>query len=137
MDENAKGGKTYSRIIQSVRVNNQPVGPQYHKYDEHFKKWCEGKTPEELKQLLIPPKRSKASSIGRKSLPKNEAKTISNKILTAKVKPAKITMTKEMKKAEQDKRVKEKYEQMKRQKLVDSLKSHCRCRHIKSAGNGL
>jgi len=136
MDENAKGGKTYSRIIQSVRATNQPVGSAHHKYDKHFKKWCEGKTPEEILEAVDPPKRKRTSKTDHvKTLSKKETKIISTKVASAKVVP--VTKTKEMLKAERDKRIKEKYEQMKKQKLADSLKSNCRCAHIKSVGNGL
>ena len=37
----------------------------------------------------------------------------------------------------EDERIRKKYEQLRRQQLVDSLKAHCGTDGIKSAGNGL
>lgn len=138
MNDNAKGGKTYNRIVQSIRVTSHPVGPEHHTYDKHFKEWCKGKTSEEIQRVKSPLKRTKASTAGHgKVLSKGEAKAIGKKVITAKVKPVPITKTKEMKAADRDELLREKLRQMERQKLIDGLKPGCRCDHIKSVGNGL
>ena len=126
MDENAAGGKNYNRIIQSVRANNQLVGPQHHEHNKHFKEWCKGKSAEEINTHIT--KRAKILS-------KSEASDINKKIISAKVKSVEITKCKKI--ISEEERLREKYEQMKRQKIIDGLKSDCKCRHIKSVGNGL
>ena len=122
------GDKTFSRIVSSMRANNNPISTDNHKYDKHFKKWCEGKTPEEIAKTV---NRSKQTD-STKALTKPEAKKALQKIrvLKAKVKPVPITRTKRDK-------LKEKFLKQQRKEFEDKFKTSCRCSHIKSAGNGL
>lgn len=134
MDENAKGGKIFSRVIQSARINNEPIGPEHHLHNKQFKKWCEGKSAEEILAAIESPKRKKKKELVKK-ISSKESKAFVGKIVAAKVTP--VTKTKEMIKAEMEQRAKEKLKKMEQQKLIDSLTPFCRCDHIKSSGSGL
>ena len=139
MGNDALGSNPYKRAMQAARANNL-AGPQYHLHDKHFKKWCEGKSPEEIAEAIGSKKqKSTQKTSSTKVLSKKEAKAAVQKAkaITASVAPVPITKTKEVKKKEREEQLKEKYREMQREKFVNSFKSHCRCDDVKSVGNGL
>ena len=79
--------KVYLRVLQSARVNGKQIGPQYHMHDKHFRKWCEGKTEEEIREAIMTPKErklrekeAKAQAKASEKAAKKKTKKISDKV---------------------------------------------------------
>lgn len=129
MNQNEKGMKVYNNILQSARASNQPIGPEHHLHDKHYKKWDgDPETPskdtvEQLEELKVAPKtlsvkRVKATELSKRNLESPKPK-------------------KEENEDERQARLMEKYRLLQKKKLADSLKCDSRTDHIKSVGNGL
>lgn len=152
----AKGMKVYGYVLQSARMQKggSKIGPGHHMYDEHFKKWCEGKSKEEIEAAL-----QKQKSKQKKKISQDEAKAVLNKTGEVKQAVSKAVASPENVKKEtaskktvktsvavsktvgvtkpKDADLKEKWRKMQIQKLADALKGDGRLDEIKSVGNGL
>jgi len=116
-----------SNIHKQFVKTNDSVDSQ-HLHNKHFKKWREVKSSEKI--TVISSKKQKSTKKVKTAVQKTKA----TMTLVASVSAIK---TKKMKEEEQNKRLKEKYLRIQKEKFINRYKTHCRCDHIKSVGNGL
>ncbi|HAW52136.1 MAG TPA: hypothetical protein DCX54_07395, partial [Flavobacteriales bacterium] len=119
MDENAQGGKTYSRIIQSARASNEPIGPHHHVHDKHVKQW-EKLQASKVKDKPEPVESKAESKPKTKLISKEKSKAVIEKAKAASavVKTVAPTKTKETIEAERTEQLREKLRQLQKKKLA-------------------
>lgn len=133
-----QGMKTVERIVATCREFGRPIGPQNFLFDRQLKEWA-AKNPEAARILqqtreakAVEPRKGKAKSKQEVPTPKLSVEELQAQVdrLKSKLKGATVQ-------AAEQALAQAKFEQYKKQKIADQVKSNCRLAHVKSVGNGL